>query len=112
MCCGKISMMKKEAFKAELEAVMEEAKRLQSKTELGHASFLFFGTEADRLMAKSESGTTSLEEKETIRKQMIALQRRIEHEIATFELNSPEIKVVEDKLSELQSIYDCGLIEE
>jgi hypothetical protein len=53
-----------------------------------------------------------LEEKETIRKQMIALQRRIEHEIATFELNSPEIKVVEDKLSELQSIYDCGLIEE
>ena len=51
-------------------------------------------------------------EKALLVKQIMALQKRIQHEIEMFNADTIKLQAVEDRLEELKTIFTSGQIEE
>ncbi len=103
--------MKKEAFEAELQAVLKEAEDIQEQTKIEHATDLFLGKQIDTLKQKHIAETSPVKI-QTIEKQMLALQQRILREIVMREEGEVRMKALENRMAELELIYSAGLVEE
>lgn len=103
--------MKKEAFEAELQAVLKEAEDIQEQTKLEQATDTFLGKQIDTLKQKHIAETLPVK-RNIIEKQMLALQQRILREIKMREEGEVRMKALEDKMHELELIYSAGLVEE
>jgi hypothetical protein len=104
--------MKKEILEKELLKVLADANELQERAELEAQTAQFLGNEADKLMAKMKDDNTPFEQKEQISKQMDALHKRMQHEIASFENDIPKLEALDKRMNELQLIAKSGLVED
>lgn len=104
--------MKKEILEKELLKVLADANELKERADLEAATAEFLGQEADKLMAKMQDDSIPFDQKEAIAKQMDALHRRMQVEIAAFENDIPKLEALDTRMNELQLIVKSGLVED
>jgi hypothetical protein len=103
--------MKKEEIEKQLVAVLEEANRLQEKSELEMKTAEFLKTQADKLLAQRDNENLPFDEKERLSKQLEAMHGRIEHEIRQFEAGAAQLIALEKKLDYLKQLVLTGQME-
>ena len=94
--------MNKQKLESELSKVLDDANKLQAKSELELKTSEFLKSQADELLKKFEHPATPIEEKLQIEKQMGALFTRIAYEITMFEKDVVRMKILENKLNDLR----------
>ena len=104
--------MKKETLEKELEALLKEAETLSGRSDLTLATAKFLSKEEQKLGEKVNAGMFKPGEKALLVKQIMALQKRIQHEIEMFNADTIKLQAVEDRLEELKTIFTSGQIEE
>ena len=103
--------MKRKELEKELLKVLDDAKDLQTASELHLATADFLRKEGNKLMKKADDPTLPYDQKEEVTKQMIALKKRLESELIAREKDTPKIMVLDDRFNELKTIFETGQFE-
>ena len=103
--------MKKVDIEKQLIAVLEEASRLQEKSEIELETAKFLQDQADKLLAHKDDETLSFEERERLSKQLEAMYGRLKFEIKQFENGALQLLALEKKLDYLKQLVESGQME-
>ena len=104
--------MKKVDIEKQLVAVLEEANRLQEKSEVEMATAQFLQEQADKLLAQKDDESLTFEEREKLSKQLEAMYCRLQFEIKQFENGALQLMVLEKKLNYLKQLVESGQMEQ
>ena len=104
--------MKRDNLEKELLKVLDDAKTLHEASELHLATADFLRKEGNKLMKKWDDPTLSYDQREELSKQLAALKKRLESELAMREKDSPKIIALENKFNHLKEIFETGQLED
>jgi CII-binding regulator of phage lambda lysogenization HflD len=96
--------MKTEQLKIELNQLMTELCVLEEQANLEKATTDFLGKETDKLLIKSQDSNLSLEERERVYNQMMALQGRLARETRALGADMKKLSELNSRLEYFQSL--------
>jgi hypothetical protein len=98
--------MNKGEIEIELNKILNEVMILQSQAILQNQTTDFLGKETDKLILKSKNEFLSLEERETLAKQIESLQRRLKIEMDALMKDMSRLRELTNSLNYYQELLE------
>lgn len=98
----KLSSMKKEQIESELKSMFNQLVDIEEKAILEFKTVVFLGEQVQQLISKMEDPNVAFEEKEQVKRQLEALEIKIQSEIKICK-NQPDTSAIHERLNYLKS---------
>lgn len=104
--------MKRKDLENELQTLLEKLEMLKEESELNLFTSIFLGNEVDKLMDKANDLTLPYDEREKVVRQLIALEKRLKTELLLHDEGVDKLKALENRVNELNFIFENGQMED